>query len=90
MKNTSLFPVEQPKHLQIFHTNHSLYVLSISIHCYQLQSGDSKIFERESLPHANLYPRLLLILLPAIIADYKIIMDILNIIIGAWAAHHVT
>ena len=26
----------------------------------------------------------------AVIADYKIIMDILNIIIGAWAAHQVT
>ena len=31
-----------------------------------------------------------IILRAAVIADYKIIMDILNIIIGAWAAHQVT
>ena len=30
------------------------------------------------------------ILRAAVIADYKTIIDILNIIIGAWAAHHVT
>ena len=30
------------------------------------------------------------VLRAAVIADYKIIMDILNIIIGAWAAHQVT
>ena len=32
----------------------------------------------------------LIILLAAVIADYKIIIDILNIIIEAWAAHQVT
>ena len=31
-----------------------------------------------------------IILRAAVIADYKIIMDILNIIIGAWAARQVT
>ena len=31
-----------------------------------------------------------IILRAAVIADYKIIMDLLNIIIGAWAAHQVT
>ena len=31
-----------------------------------------------------------IILRAAVIADYKIIMDILNIFIGAWAIHHVT
>ena len=36
---------------------------------------------------ANLH--LHIILRAAVIADYKIIMDILNIIIGAWAARQV-
>ena len=31
-----------------------------------------------------------IILRAAVIADYKIIMDILNIIIGAWAARQMT
>ena len=39
---------------------------------------------------ANLHHSYKLILLAAVVANYKIIMDILNIIIGAWADRQVT
>ena len=51
---------------------------------YALGQGSSTFWVRGPIYNFHI------ILRAAVIADYKIIMDILNIIIGAWAARQVT
>ena len=51
---------------------------------YILEQGSSTFWVRGTIYIFHI------ILWAAVIADYKIIMDILNIIIGAWAARKVT
>ena len=55
--------------------------------------GQMPIGEAHAMDQNTAYSRgyiFHIILRAAVIADYKIIMDILNIIVGAWAVRQVT